>query len=267
MGLAARLAVVSWQAPAALVPLRSRRPDARAGSCRSPRRAETQTCRVRTRGRHACADWGVHRRTLHAAVDRKRLKDLQFITPQSNLPSILADGIFSNRRAKRIRHASVSMAEVQERREIKKVPGGLPLHQYANLYLNARNPMLYKRLSQHCQLAIISVSAKALDISNTVVTDGNAASDYSRFAAAPGGLAIVDEELTFARRWDHPDFYEYLRRKRAMCAEVLVPESVPPGLIRGVYVSCDEALESCEALGLPFKYKVNKYLYFRGDPG
>lgn len=157
------------------------------------------------------------------------------------------------------------MAEVQERRDLKKVPGGDLLHRYANLYVNGRNPMLFKRLDQHLQLAVVSVSTKVLDIPNTVVSDGNAASGYSRFAAAPGGLAIVDEDLTFAQWWTHTDYYEYLRRKRAMCAEVLVPDLVPATYIRGVYVSCDEAMRSCTALGLPLQCRVNRYLYFRGD--
>jgi hypothetical protein len=77
----------------------------------------------------------------------------------------------------------------------------------------------------------------------------------------------VDDELTFARFWTHSDPYDYFNHKRAMCAEVLVPDSVPPEYIRGVYVSCEEVKQSCDALGLPLKFKVNAYLFFRGEPG
>jgi len=46
------------------------------------------------------------------------------------------------------------MEDVQEKREQKHVPGGLKLHQYANLYFHARNPMLYKRKTEINNLCV-----------------------------------------------------------------------------------------------------------------
>src|SRR5438046_4685693 len=42
------------------------------------------------------------------------------------------------------RSHSVAMPEIQERRENKRVPGGRMLHEYANMYFDAHNPMLSK---------------------------------------------------------------------------------------------------------------------------
>lgn len=78
-------------------------------------------------------------------VDREQLRELHYITPISNVSSIAARGLLSHRRAARHNPDSVALATVQERREAKPVPRGRPLHEYVNLYVNARNPMLYLR--------------------------------------------------------------------------------------------------------------------------
>ena len=56
---------------------------------------------------------------------------------------------------------------------------------------------------------------------DVVITDGNAAGDYTKFAPAPGGLRIVNKELTFAEYWTDDDVIQGYRRKSAKCAEVL----------------------------------------------
>jgi len=164
-------------------------------------------------------------------VKRDELSELHYITPIANLPSIWSHGVLPHNQVQRIPHQSVAMPEIQDRRAKVVVPRGKRLHDYVNLYLHARNPMMSVRRSHHFILCVLRVSTDVLDISGTVVTDGNAAGNYVRFAPAPGGLAIVDKELAFAHWWTHPDPIEYLRRKSARCAEVLVPDRVDPGFI------------------------------------
>ena len=151
------------------------------------------------------------------------------------------------------------MAEIQERRARVVVPGGRPLHDYVNLYVCARNPMLFKRRDQHRKLCVLQISTRVLDLPGVVVTDGNASSEYVRFAAAPAGLEIVDSELTFAEYWTHQDQIEQWRRKRAKCAEVLVPDRVDPELILGAYVSSAEQLVRFDAR---FAVTVSEHLFF-----
>ena len=71
-------------------------------------------------------------------VDVSDVKELHYITPIENLPSILKYGILSHRRVEKLDHKSVAMADVQARRAAVRIPGGRPLHEYANLYFNAR---------------------------------------------------------------------------------------------------------------------------------
>lgn len=166
---------------------------------------------------------------------RDELAELHYITPIENLESICTHGILSHARAAQLAHRSVAMETIQDIRATKVVPQGRRLHEYANLYFHARNPMMWVRMDLHEQLCVVRVSPDVLEIEGTVITDQNASSKYVRFAPAPGGLAIVDIERTFAKDWTHPDTITYWRQKSMKCAEVLVPDRVPPELLTGVY--------------------------------
>ena len=193
---------------------------------------------------------------------RSELTELHYITPISNLASILERGILSHVRCQKIPHLSVAMQEIQDRRDGVRVPGGRPLHEYANLYISARNPMLYKRGGQHEELCVLRVTPDVLDLPGVVVTSGNASSQYVRFGAGAAGLGIVDRDLTFAEFWIHQDPIEYFRRKSAKCAEVLVPDRVDPQLIVGAYVSGDVGRAALSAAAAALQATINKHLFF-----
>ena len=105
------------------------------------------------------------------------LTELHYITPIANVPSILKLGILSNREIarRRVKASSIALPGVQERRDSKVVPGAKPLHEYVNLYICARNPMMYLRRAQHQDLCVLQISPAVLDLPNIVIADGNAA--------------------------------------------------------------------------------------------
>ncbi len=194
-------------------------------------------------------------------MERAELAELHNITLIVNLPSIVRHGIVCNDGAAKLNAVSIAMQTVQAQRATKQVPGGYLIHEYACLYLNCRNPMMFLRL--HQQLCVLAIDPAILDAPNVVVPDQNAVSKWARFAAAPNGLAIVNREKTFAENWKHPDDQiEEWRHKSAMCAEVLVPNRIQPSFIRGAHVSCMVARESVEALRLPLDTDRNR-LFFR----
>ncbi len=195
-------------------------------------------------------------------MKRHELHELHYITPICNVPSILQHGLLSNVRAAKLKPASVAMQAIQDRRAQVVVPGGRKLHEYVNLYICARNPMLYKRLDQRDQLCILSVSPNVLALAGVVVTDGNASGDYIRFAAAPAGLQIVNQELTFAEYWTDADTIQYYRKKSAKCAEVLVPNRVEPRHLLGAYVWSEEVCQRLLADMGPLRVEVNSHLFF-----
>jgi hypothetical protein len=154
------------------------------------------------------------------------------------------------------------MQEIQELRLNKAIPNARRLHDYANLYICARNPMLYKRLDRHAELCVLRINPNVLDLPGVIVSDSNAASGYVRFAAAPGGLSIVDRARTFADDWTSADRIEYFRKKAAKCAEVLVPDRVDPCHILGAHVSCEGALARFNALGTGLEAAINRHVFF-----
>jgi len=87
-----------------------------------------------------------------------RVTEFHCIMPMVNIPSVLKHGILSYERTAKVAHASVAMQPVQDRRDVKRVPGGLMLHRYANLYFHARNPMMFKRQAEAPNLCVLRVS-------------------------------------------------------------------------------------------------------------
>ena len=142
--------------------------------------------------------------------------------------------------------ASVALEEIQQIRRGVRIPGGLRLHEYANFYFTARNPMMFRRQDVHREIAVIRVATDVLDLDDVVLTDGNASSEYTAFLQSPEGLEKLDHDLIFARYWTDDDEIEYYRKKRAKCAEVLVPQRVDPNYILGAYASNAETLSIIE---------------------
>lgn len=197
-------------------------------------------------------------------MTRDELRELGYIVPIATIPSILRRGILSHRRAQNVAHDSIALEGVQERRAKVIVPNGRPLHEYVNLYICPRNPMLFKRQDMHAQICVLRISSDVLDVANVVVSDSNAGTKFVRFGAAPGGLSIVDRERTFAKYWNHPeDEREHRRHSAQKCAEVLVPDVVPTRYIVGAYVSSEESHQALVGAGFRLPVTRNRDLFFR----
>jgi len=196
-----------------------------------------------------------------------RVTELHCIMPMSNIGSVLAHGILSYERAAKLVHASVAMQPVQDKRDQKQVPGGLKLHQYANLYLHARNPMLFKRLSEASGLCVLRVSTQVLSLPGTVMSDQNAASDYVRFLDPAQWRELPFDDI-FAQDWRHPgDSIAYWRHKSRKCAEVLVPQSVESRFLMGAYVIDAAAERRLSELGFNLPITIDPVLFFREGNG
>jgi hypothetical protein len=196
-------------------------------------------------------------------MQREELVELHYITPIANVSSIMRLGILSHNRAMHVDHQSVAMNEIQDRRAKVTVPGGRKLHEYVNLYICARNPMMYKRRDRYKELAILRISPDVIDLPGVIVCDRNASSGYARFKAAPDGLRTVNKDWTFADYWTDPHQIIGWQKKAAKCAEVLVPDRVKPDYITGAYVACHEAGTALERLGTGLAVEINGNLFFR----
>lgn len=192
-----------------------------------------------------------------------RVIELHCITPMANVRSVMEHGILSYEQAAKLKHHSVAMASIQERRDRKRVPGGLRLHQYANLYFHARNPMMFKRKNEAPSLCVLRVSTKVFGVEGTVIADQNAASDYVRFLH-PRDWSYLDLDAIYAEDWRHPDDQvAYWRHKARKCAEVLVPKRIHPDNLMGAYVVNNPAAVKLCKLGFPFPVTIEPVLFFR----
>ena len=198
---------------------------------------------------------------------RDELAELQNIVHRDNLQSILQQGILSHDGVARLPHRSVADHSVQSRRAgITVPPTWRRLHTYANLYLNARNIMMYRVLCdlgwQHDQLCVLGVSTDVLDLAGVIVTDRNAAS-WPWWKTPDEALPLLDRPTIFAERWNHADDMEKRDHQQRMCAEVLVPDLVAPELIQRIYVPTDSCRASAEAVGGGITVEVKGSLFFR----
>lgn len=195
----------------------------------------------------------------------EELDELHYIAAIQNVPSILQRGLLSHRRAASVPHISVAMELIQERRRQVIVPGGRRLHDYVNLYVNARNKMMYKVKSDRGDdnICVLRVSPDVIHMNGAVVADRNASSDYVRFDPALEGLGRLDRETIFARYWTHEDPIEQQRHGSLMCAEVLVPDTVPPTSVTGAYVATRVAETNLRALAPALPIETRPYIFFR----
>lgn len=200
-------------------------------------------------------------------MNRSDVKELYYIIHIDNLESILQRGIMCYNQAKKLKCKTIADEEIQKRREKVVIPGGKhKLHDYANLYFNARNPMMFKRKDEHKNLCILRINSSILDEPAVIISDKNASSGYVRFYSLKD-LDKLDANLIFAEDWRNGNTLQYWIKKSTTCAEVLVPDTVASKFIKGVYVSCKESYQKvCNLLKeTPFAntMKVNPTLFFQ----
>lgn len=191
-----------------------------------------------------------------------RITEFQCIMPVDNISSVLAHGILSHEQAAKLAHASVAMETIQEKRDKKQVPGGLKLHQYANLYFHARNPMLFKRKDQAAELCVLRISTEVRNVKGVVFTDSNASGDYVRFLG-PAQWRLLNLEDIYATDWRHPnDPIAYYRHKSRKCAEVLVPHRVEVHFLTGAWVVDQRTADKLAMAGFTLPIEIDPVLFF-----
>ncbi|MGN1406662.1 MAG: DUF4433 domain-containing protein [Erysipelotrichaceae bacterium] len=190
---------------------------------------------------------------------KKGLYNIQAIC---NIPSIMKRGLLSNEEASKFDHKSIAMDEVQEKRACVKIPNGLQLHKYANLYFDYYNPMLSRVRKYNQDICILNFSASILDSRGVILSDRNASSTYAAFYDAKMGLDNIDFELVYARYWTDGNYYNQLTKKSVKCAEVLVPYCVPFAYVKCAAVFNDVAKEKLMETGFNREIIVEPTCFF-----
>ena len=169
------------------------------------------------------------------------IKNLYYITHIDNLPSILERGILSHERIEEegLQPAHIYNTDIVNRRKEKNTPDQKSLWSYANLYFQARNPMMYRVVHEKGAkgLAVISVSKKILQAPGVFITDGNAANDPTQFYFPSDGLKMLGQQWKIIQNewWNNLD-----GSKRKIMTECLVPNSISSEFIHSIYVADEE---------------------------
>jgi hypothetical protein len=201
-------------------------------------------------------------------MNRQQIKALYYITYISNVPSIVERGILAHNvlqkmtEKNRINFSDISNSEVQEIRSGKKIPGtNKRLHDYANLYFDAHNPMLSSLRDKNSDICVLVISKSVLDIEDVIVTDRNAARECW-FKSVEEALPLLSRDRIFARYWVHQDdLVEQYKHKGEKCAEVLVPQKILPKYIIGALVKNEKAQKKLIDIS-NIKVKIKKEVFF-----
>jgi hypothetical protein len=106
-------------------------------------------------------------------------------------------------------------------------------------------------------LAVLRVRDGVLDLPDVIVSDRNAAAGAVIFRPAVDGVAALNEDEVYATWWTSG-----IDAKQKRCAEVLVPDRIPPEYIFGAYVrtaACRAALSPLCPPNFPIAVQVNLY--------
>jgi O-acetyl-ADP-ribose deacetylase (regulator of RNase III) len=182
-------------------------------------------------------------------MTKSDIKSLYYITHIENLPSILQRGILSH---KKVEELTVSYTPIYDnsivsKRKDKATPARSSLWEYANLYFQPRNPMMYRVVHEKDRrdIAVIGVKPDVLTAAGGLITDGNAANDPTQFFPIKEGVELLKKQWKIIQNewWNELD-----GSKRKIMAECLVPEMISPELIHSIFVADYKAKEQVEKL-------------------
>lgn len=183
---------------------------------------------------------------------RVEVKSLFYITHRDNLPSILRAGILSHLLVQQRGLESVSIydEDIVRSKKDRILPDGRSLWSFANVYFQARNPMLYRVLHEWdaSEIAVVGVKPSVLSMPGAYIALGNAASRITPILpAAEGRRELVRIwPIIQSEYWDARD-----GSKRTIMAECLVPDHIPPEAIHSVFVANHEEAEEFKRLVPP----------------
>ena len=191
------------------------------------------------------------------------IKELYHITAIANVAAIVKGGIFSHNIVQKDKIKAVRIDEqgVQDRRE-KKIPGTEKmLHDYANLYFDAHNPMLSKRRNLNDSICVLRIEKTVFSVNGVIITDKNASRDCW-FKTIKEGLPLLSKIEVLAPYWNDLDLIVRKRLAGIKCAEVLIPEAVSPKYIVGAFVANSTAKAEFEKVSsLPVEINTDIFFY------
>lgn len=182
------------------------------------------------------------------------------ITHRDNMSNILKKGIKSHESAHSESLAVLDISEpsVQSRRKKTDPIYARKLHDYVPLYFNPKNPMLYRRRELRNDICILEISIDALIGKEYIFTDGNAASEKSKFFNSTYALGLLPWDVLNSEYWS-----DFADGKRQRCSELLIYPQIEPSFINQVHCYSSELERFLHSTSTaPVNTKVSKELFF-----
>ena len=194
------------------------------------------------------------------------IKALYYITHINNVPSILEHGILSHEyvEQQQIPFTPIYDGEIVSHRQGYYAPDGNNLWHFANLYFQARNPMLYRVTSEKMSknIVIFAVSPSVIDLPGAFVMTGNAASNPTVILPPDQGLEVVTKmwDVVQSEWWREED-----GSKRKIMAECLVPGRISPDHLLTIFTSTHFAAANVKGMigDAPISVVPEPQMFFR----
>lgn len=182
------------------------------------------------------------------------VKKLYYITHIDNISSILKLGILSHNiidkknisifsfLRHKVKYTTIYDKGIMLNRKNRKTPDNKSLWEYANLYFQVRNPMLYRVVCEQSaeNIAVLAIDFEIIKLPGVFVSIGNAASMASDILPAKEYWVVIKQlkDVLNCEWWKDED-----GSKRKIMAECLVPEKIPPNYIKEIYVANDKTAQ------------------------
>lgn len=178
------------------------------------------------------------------------------MTHIDNISSIIRNGLVSHKSSRTTISSIIDISDpsIQILRGKNDPINNICIHDYVPLYINPKNPMLYKRKELQPEICFIEVSLSALFERKYLITDGNAASSRTKFYNSYDFLKKLPWNVLRSGSWaDIED------GKRLICAEVLVYPEILPKHLKAVHCYSMKSVNTLKAQGINAVISKNKY--------
>ena len=193
-------------------------------------------------------------------LNRYGIKYFYHITHIDNLFKILEKGLLSHNIVNKynLNKCNISNSAIVLRRgNIYDPIFGKPVNDYAPLYINPKNPMLFVNENEQENIVILCFDRKLILKDKVLFTDGNAASNSTEFYKSILKLDRLRWDILKADFWS--DFDD---GKRCRMAEVLVYKRIKPNYIRKIICYNKDTYFRIKNKINFIPIEVNKHYYF-----
>lgn len=195
-------------------------------------------------------------------MKKSDIPELHYVTSTRNVRSILRLGILCRSRVLELvpSFVDISAPGRQASRAQRSTPDDRPMTDYVNLFLNARNLTLKRWMKDHGidALCVVRVDASVLDAPGVFVCSETPTRGDSKIRALEDGLNPISADDMFGTP-KQPN--GALAFKNHM-PEILIPDKVAPGHIRGAYVGNLHAQRGlCEFDTDSFRVSIRGHLF------